>query len=192
MQYKNSRKIIVDKRKLDLLIRLGCPISIISDYIVFNKITKTGDEIIDENIESLLEIKIFDNWGGARNNSGRKPKTNKNNQLENQDDNQLENQDDNQLENQDTFQVVDKDKDKDKDKDNMKERKRKVFIPPTLEEWLAFCKENTLDPDKMTNAFNGYAVANWHDSQGKKIKSWKQKILIVWNKPENKEVPFRI
>lgn len=83
-------------------------------------------------------------------------------------------------------------RDKDGDKDIVKERKKIVFIPPTLEEWLAFCKENTLDPDKMTNVFNGYSVANWHDSQGKKLKSWKQKILMVWNKPENKEIPFRI
>lgn len=106
MQYKNSKKIIIDKRKLETLIRLGCPISVISDYIIFDKITKTNDEIIDENLETLLETKTFDNWGGQRNNSGRKQKIKENNQDDNQDDNQ------------DAFQVVDKDKDKDSNKSN--------------------------------------------------------------------------
>ena len=34
--------------------------------------------------------------------------------------------------------------------------------------------------------WNGYDVADWHDSQGKQIKNWKQKAYQVWFKDENK------
>lgn len=110
MRYKNSIKIIIDKRKLDTLLRLNCPIEILVDLVFRNKLNVVGDSLIDDNLESLLEIKEFNNWGGSRAGSGRPHK--------NQDENQLENQDDNQDENQDINQVGDKDKDKDIDIDN--------------------------------------------------------------------------
>lgn len=103
MQYKKNVKIIIDKRKLDILLRLNCDKNIILDAIIYNKINLTGDELIDENLETLVDIKEFNNWGGKRNNSGRK----KNNQVENQLENQLDYQEYNQ--------VVDIDIDKDKD-----------------------------------------------------------------------------
>lgn len=109
MQYEYSTKIIIDKRKLDILYRLGCPKQNLIDLILDNKLNLTGDQLIDENLETLIDIKQFHNWGGKRKGSGRP----KNNQLENQ----LENQEVNQLENQEINQVEDIDKDKDKDKD---------------------------------------------------------------------------
>ena len=101
MQYKTTKKILIDKRKLDILLRLNCPKDVLYDVIIYNKITKTGDDLIDDNLESLIDIKEFSNWGGKRPNSGRK--------------NHLENQVENHLENQEVNQVVDKDKDIDKD-----------------------------------------------------------------------------
>ena len=101
MQYKSSKKILIDKRKLDTLLRLDCPKEIITDLIFENKLTLTGDSLIDDNLESLIDIKEFENWGGRRKGSGRPKK------------NQLENQDENQLENQDAIQDEDRDKDKD-------------------------------------------------------------------------------
>lgn len=58
--------------------------------------------------------------------------------------------------------------------------KTKHFTPPTLEEWLDFCREKNLDLDKMRNAYDGYVAANWHDTKGNPIRNWKQKILMVW------------
>lgn len=113
MQYKNSTKIVIDKRKLDILLRLNCPKEIIYEAIVNNKIISTDDELINDNIETLIDIKTFNNWGGNRSGAGRKC----NNSLKK---NQDENQDENQDANQDINQVVDKDIDKDIDIDNNK------------------------------------------------------------------------
>ena len=98
MQYRNVKKIIIDKMKLDILMRLGCPDNQIIELIKTGNFTPTGDSVIDETLECLLDFKEFDNWGGKRPGSGRPKK-------------HLENQDENHLDNQDANQVVDKDKD---------------------------------------------------------------------------------
>lgn len=94
MQYKNAKKIIIDKIKLDILLRLGCPDAQILQIIKTGDFTRTGDSLIDETLECLVDFKEFDNWGGKRPGAGR-PK------------NQVENH----LDNQDANQDVDKDKD---------------------------------------------------------------------------------
>lgn len=116
MQYKKTIKILIDKRKLDILKRLNCPIENIIELILNNNLILTGDELIDENLETLIDYKEFENWGGKRKGSGRHKK------------NQLEIQDDNQLENQDINQVVDIDKDIDIDIDNNKNNNKKIDI----------------------------------------------------------------
>ena len=64
--------------------------------------------------------------------------------------------------------------------------KKKPFTPPTLEEWLDFCREKNLNLEKMRNAYEGYVAADWHDTQGSPIRNWKQKILMVWaSRPDN-------
>lgn len=65
--------------------------------------------------------------------------------------------------------------------------KEKKFVPPTLEEWLDFCAEKGLKQQRMTEAYEGYECAGWKDSRGNPIKNWKQKILNVWCKDENRE-----
>ena len=59
--------------------------------------------------------------------------------------------------------------------------KRKRFVPPTLEEVKAYCRErnNSVDPQKF---FDYYEQGGWKDSKGNPVKNWKQK-LITW---ENK------
>lgn len=132
MRYKTSIKLLIDKRKLDTLIRLDCPKEILIDLIFENKLTLTGDSLIDDNLESLLEIKEFENWGGSRKGSGR-PK-----------ENQLENQVENQLENQDANQVGDKDKDIDKDKDKDKDItfKEDLFFDKNVQKVISLYKEH--------------------------------------------------
>ena len=121
MQQRISKKIIVDFNKLRSLFRINCPEHLIIQALKLDPVEKTGDELIDDLLESLVDYKEFDNWGGNRLGAGRKPK----NQLENQDDKiNLKIKNNNQLENQDDKikmiksrcnQVVDKDIDIDKE-----------------------------------------------------------------------------
>jgi Domain of unknown function (DUF4373) len=74
----------------------------------------------------------------------------------------------------------------------LKERKVKeikeniAFVPPDLETVRQYFKENGYSELVAEKAFNGYNVAGWHDTHGKKILNWKQKMINVWFKPENK------
>lgn len=67
MQYKEAKKIVIDKHKLDILIRLGCPDEQILSLIKTGKFDRTGDSLIDETLECLCDFKSFKNWGGNHN-----------------------------------------------------------------------------------------------------------------------------
>ena len=123
MQYKQSPKIIIDQRKLDLLIRLGCSEKVIFSAILGREYKPTGDNLIDETLECLVDRRLFENWGGSRAGAGRK--TAKKNQLENQDENHLDNQDELQVEDKD----IDKESDKDKDIINKFESFWSLYTP---------------------------------------------------------------
>ena len=70
-----------------------------------------------------------------------------------------------------------------------KEKEKKVFIAPTAKEVVFYFLENGYTQDAGMRAFNYYESANWKDSQGKQVKSWKQKMQGVWFKPENELKP---
>jgi len=61
----------------------------------------------------------------------------------------------------------------------------KKFIPPTLEEIQAYCKErnNNVDPKKFYDFFN---TGDWIDSKGEPVRNWKQKV-ITWEGRNKKE-----
>lgn len=106
MQNKNTQKIIIDKVKLKTLQRLNCPEEVIIQKIIHNNFIPQGDELIDLLLESLTDEKTFSNWGGSRENAGRK--SSKNNNI-NQDEKIKMN------ESNCNNQLVDKDKDIDID-----------------------------------------------------------------------------
>lgn len=81
-QPKTSKKLIIDYNKLRSLFRFNCPEHLIIKALKLEPVEKTGDELIDDILESLVDYREFDNWGGGRLGAGRKPK----NQLENQDE----------------------------------------------------------------------------------------------------------
>lgn len=58
------------------------------------------------------------------------------------------------------------------------------FVPPTLDEVRAYCQErkNNVDPKKF---YDYFTASDWHDSKGKKVQSWKQKV-ITWEGYHNK------
>lgn len=67
------------------------------------------------------------------------------------------------------------------------EAKKHKFTPPVIEEVETYFVENGYSIESAQKAFNYYALADWHDSKGNKIKNWKQKMQGVWFKDENKQ-----
>ena len=86
----------------------------------------------------------------------------------------------------------DADKDKDKvivkvkDKVTVKDIKKNTYTPPTLELVRLYFIENGYSETSANKAYEYYNSANWHDSNGKQVKNWKQKMQGVWFKDENK------
>jgi len=73
------------------------------------------------------------------------------------------------------------------EKNNKKKKiKKKSFSPPTPEEVQSYFFENGFTKTAGLKAFNYYDVANWKDSRGNQVKNWKQKMISVWFKDENK------
>jgi hypothetical protein len=73
----------------------------------------------------------------------------------------------------------------DSDSGSVKESK-KVFTPPTIEEVKEYFKEHGYSESSAIKAYGYYNAGNWKDSEGKQVKSWKQKMQGVWFKDENK------
>jgi predicted phage replisome organizer len=75
--------------------------------------------------------------------------------------------------------------DKDIEKESVKKKTASRFIPPTLEEVQAYCKErgNNVDPER----FIDYYTANgWKQKGGNSIKDWKATIR-TWEKRDNEK-----
>lgn len=62
----------------------------------------------------------------------------------------------------------------------------RTFIPPLISDCILFFTENGYTKESAEKAFNYYNDANWVDSKGNKVLSWKQKMRGVWFKDENK------
>lgn len=66
---------------------------------------------------------------------------------------------------------------------------------PVLSEVEDFFLSKGSTIEKARQAFEYYDLANWHDSKGKPVKNWKQKMLAVWINNQNfkqKEVKTKI
>ena len=63
---------------------------------------------------------------------------------------------------------------------------KKQYTPPTLELVRLYFIENGYSETSANKAYEYYNSANWHDSNGKQVKNWKQKMQGVWFKDENK------
>lgn len=70
----------------------------------------------------------------------------------------------------------------------VKQKGKKEFTPPTLEEAIKFFAENGFNAELATRAWKGYNAAEppWTDTGGKPIRSWKQKFINVWFSEQNK------
>jgi len=68
-----------------------------------------------------------------------------------------------------------------------KQKRSKEFIPPTLEEVKEYFKSRNLTESSAKRFFDYYTIGCWCDGKGDKIKNWKQKVIAVWDKPDNRE-----
>jgi hypothetical protein len=68
------------------------------------------------------------------------------------------------------------------------EKKEKESRKITPADAIKYFKENGYSESSAIKFFNYYDVADWKDSKGNPVKSWKQKAQAVWFKEENKEV----
>jgi hypothetical protein len=71
-------------------------------------------------------------------------------------------------------------------KEEKKKVDKKVFTPPTLDEVKLFFQEKKFPESLAIRAFEHYDIAGWKDTNGNKVRNWKQKMLSVWMKDENK------
>jgi hypothetical protein len=68
-----------------------------------------------------------------------------------------------------------------------KVKKREVgFTPPSLDEVCQYFMEKGFTEQSAQKAFSYYDISNWKDSKGNPVKNWKQKMISVWFKDENK------
>lgn len=65
---------------------------------------------------------------------------------------------------------------------------RKKMEPPTEAEVVQYFIENGYSVEAGKKAYKYYAASGWVDSRGNPVRSWKQKMIAVWFKPENKAV----
>lgn len=69
-----------------------------------------------------------------------------------------------------------------------KEKNDKKFIPPLLQDVRDYFKLKGYSPETASKAFEYYSANDWRDKDNKPVKNWKQKMVGVWFKPENKSV----
>ena len=67
-----------------------------------------------------------------------------------------------------------------------KERKGKEITPPVMSDVVSYFEENGYKRESGIKAYNYYNTAKWKDSKGNQVRNWKQKMIAVWFKDENK------
>jgi hypothetical protein len=100
----------------------------------------------------------------------------------------IEKKEDSKEDNQRTIKGQSKDTDKKEEtvKKKRKDKKKIIFSPPLKSEVENYFLENGYKKETGAKAFNFYDSANWIDSKGNQVKNWKQKMIGVWFKEENK------
>jgi hypothetical protein len=81
---------------------------------------------------------------------------------------------------------IEREIEKEEERESKAEKVRITYIPPTLDEVKIYFKENGYSDEAAIKAFEHYSLGNWHDTNGKPVFAWKQKMHTVWFKPENK------
>ena len=67
-----------------------------------------------------------------------------------------------------------------------KESKGKDMTPPTQQQVVDFFSEKGYTSESAKKAHDYYASNDWKDGKNNPVRNWKQKMIAVWMKPENK------
>ena len=71
-------------------------------------------------------------------------------------------------------------------KNDKNEKNEKKYSNPTLIEVKEYFKLKGYTPETASKAYDYYEANGWKDRNNKPVKNWKQKMIGVWFKPENK------
>lgn len=66
-------------------------------------------------------------------------------------------------------------------------KKKKEFVAPSIEDVEFYFVSNGYTKAAAHRAWNYYNAGGWKDSSGKPVINWKQKMIAVWFKDENKD-----
>lgn len=69
------------------------------------------------------------------------------------------------------------------------EEATKAFVPPTLEEVVAFFEQKGYQGAGAFHEYYANGTPPWTDRDGKPIRAWKQKAIAVWFKEDRKIGP---
>lgn len=72
-------------------------------------------------------------------------------------------------------------------KETKGKKSTKRFIPPSEKQVIDYFVKNGYLVKAGYRAFRYYDAADWKDGNGKQVKNWKQKMIGVWFKDENKD-----
>ena len=64
---------------------------------------------------------------------------------------------------------------------------KSIFVAPLLSEVELYFKESGFNAQYAKHVFDYYALNDWKDASGKKVKSWKQKMKGVWLSEEKRK-----
>lgn len=79
-------------------------------------------------------------------------------------------------------------RDTNKNVKNVKNVKKKEFVAPKVDEVIEYFIEKGYTREAGQKAFEYYNTNNWHDSKNNPVRNWKQKMISIWFKDENKQV----
>ena len=71
-------------------------------------------------------------------------------------------------------------------KETIQKKEKKKFMPPSVEEVIKYFLSKGYSVESAKKAHEYYSAADWHDRNGDKVRSWKQKMIGVWFREENK------
>lgn len=77
-------------------------------------------------------------------------------------------------------------------KTNNPSKNKNEFVPPSMEDVISYFKENGYSEQSAKKSFEYYNTNNWRDSRNNPVKNWKQKMIAVWFKDENKDKPANL
>jgi hypothetical protein len=72
-------------------------------------------------------------------------------------------------------------------KDSKVKKSIKGFTPPTEEDVINYFLENGYSTELAIKVYKYYNDHEWKDRNNNPVKNWKQKMIAVWFKPENKK-----